>query len=230
MITNYNNFIKALMESGFSGAVGGKDDGVFGLFRYGWGAEEETGEQWHTGNPDTDPWEWRIRVLKERNDISYSKVFFKKAGYITKEWYPFFYAARRKGREFEDDYYDGLISNHAKRIYDAVLENDRLTVYRIKQIARFSRDEKSKFDSALTELQMKMYLTICEIFYNVSQKGEQYGFSETVFCTPELFWGKEFIDDANNIDDDEAIDVISRHIFKLNQNANREKVAKFITG
>ena len=84
MIQNYNDFITALFETGFSGAVGGKDDGVFGLFRYGWGAEEETGIQWHTDDPNTDPWQWRIRVLNERDDIAYAKVFFRKAGYITK--------------------------------------------------------------------------------------------------------------------------------------------------
>jgi hypothetical protein len=43
MIHNYNDFIDALFKAGFSSAVGGKDDGVFGLFRYGWGAEEEAG-------------------------------------------------------------------------------------------------------------------------------------------------------------------------------------------
>jgi len=218
------------MESGFSGAVGGKDDGVFGLFRYGWGAEDETGIQWHTGNPDLDPWEWRIRVLNERNDISYSKVFFKKAGYITKEWYPYFLAARRSGRIFEDDYYDGLISNHAKRIYEAVTEHKRLPVHRIKQIARFSREEKSKFDSALTELQMRMYLTICDIYYNVSQTGEQYGFSSTIFCTPELFWGEEVFNEAEDLHKDEAIEVLSNQILQLNPSANKEKVYKFIKG
>ena len=176
MIKNYDEFIEALLSAGFSGAIGGKDDGVFGLFRYGWGAEEETGVDWHSGDPDTDPWEWRIRVFAERNDIVYSKLFFKKAGYITREWYPYFLAARRGNRTFEDDYYDGYISNHAKRIYETVVENGRLPVYRIKQIARFSRDDKSKFDSALTELQMKMYLTICDIYYDVSQAGKPFGF------------------------------------------------------
>jgi len=230
MINNYNDFISALRKAGFSGAIGGRDDGVFGLFRYGWGAEKETGIHWHTGDPDTDPWEWRIRVLTEQNDIAYSKVFFRKAGYITKEWYPYFYAARRGDKTLEDEYYDGLISNLAKRIYDTVLENDRLPVHRIKQIAGISRDEKSKFDSALTELQMKMYLTICDIYYNISQKGEQYGFSSTVFCTPELFWGKDIIIEAECIDEDEAIEVIKNQLLYLNPNTSKTKILTFITG
>ena len=230
MIRNYNDFITALLKAGFSGAVGGKDEGVYGLFRYGWGAEEETGIHWHTGNPDTDPWEWRVRVLAERNDIAYSKIFFRKAGYITKEWYPYFLAARREGKEFEEEYYDGLISNFAKRIYDTVSEHERLPVHRIKQVAGFKREDKSRFDNALTELQMKMYLTICDVYYNISKKGEEYGFTSTVFCTTELFWGDDVFDKAAGIDKIEAIESISEKIVQANPSAPDERILKFIEG
>jgi hypothetical protein len=230
MIRNYTEFIDSLLETGFSGAIGGKDEGVFGLFRYGWGAEDETGIQWHTGNPDTDPWEWRIRVLNERDDIAYSKVFFRKAGYITKQWYPYFLAARRKGKVFEDDYYDGVISNFAKRIYNTVSEYNRLALHEIKRLAGFSREDKSRFDSALTELQMRMYLTICDIYYNVSHKGEMYGFSSTVFCTTESFWGKEVFDQADTIDEDEAVEAISEKVFLMNPAVRRDKLTRFIVG
>jgi len=230
MIANYNDFINALMDAGFSGAVGGKEDGVFGLFRYGWGSEDETGIQWHTGDPDTDPWEWRIRVFAERDDIVYSKLFFKKAGYVTKEWYPYFLAARRGGRDFEDDYYDGYISHHAKRIFDTVKEHGRLPVQRIKQLAGFSREEKSKFDNALTDLQMRMHLTICDIYYSISQKGVGYGFSSTVFSTPELFWGDEVFNRASDIDEYEAIEALTGQISKLNPSADSDKILRFIKG
>ena len=229
MIRNYNDFIEALLKTGFSGAIGGKDDGVFGLFRYGWGADDG-GTEWHTGNPDTDPWEWRIRVFNERDDIAYSKLFFRKAGYITKRWYPYFLAARRGGRDFDDDYYDGVISNFAKRIYDAVSENQRLALHEIKRVAGFSREDKSRFDSALTELQMKMHLTICDIYYNISQKGEIYGFSSTMFSTTETFWGKEVFEEAESIDEDEAIETITERILQENRAARKDKILKFIKG
>ena len=230
MIQNYNDFITALFEIGFSGAVGGKDDGVFGLFRYGWGAEEETGVQWHTDDPDTDPWQWRIRVLDERNDIAYSKVFFRKAGYITREWYPYFLAARRGGMTFEDEYSDGTLSHFSKRVYEAVAANGGLSLQEIKQIAGFKRENNTKVETALTELQMKMYLTICKIGYKVSQKGEEYGFSYTVFSTTESFWGDDVFDRAANIGEDEAVYTIKERILKLNSLAREDKIKKFIRG
>ena len=230
MIKNYNDFIAALHKAGFSGAVGGKDDGVFGLFRYGWGAEEETGIRWHTDDPDTDPWQWRIRVLNEYNDIAYSKVFFRKAGYITKEWYPYFLAARRDGMAFEDEYSSGAFSHFAKRVYEAVAENGCLSLQEIKRIAGFKREDTSKVESALIELQMKMYLTICEIGYKVSQKGEEYGFSYTVFRTAESFWGDVIFDRAANIDANEAVDKITERILTLSPSAHEKKIMKFIRG
>jgi len=230
MINNYNDFIAELLKSGFSGVVAGKDDGVFSLFRYGWGAEEESGIQWHTDDPDTDPWQWRIRVLDEHDDIAYSKVFFRKAGYITKEWYPYFLAARREGMEFEDEYSNGTLSYYSKRIYEAIVENGRLSLQDLKRVAGFKREDNFKVENALTELQMKMYLTICEIGYKVSQKGEKYGFSYTVFGTTESFWGDDVFDSAANIDTNEAVDKITERIITLNPSVHRNKITKFIRG
>ena len=230
MIKNYNDFIAALHGAGFSGAVGGKDDGVFGLFRYGWGAEDESSIHWHTGAPDTDPWEWRMRVLDERDDIAYSKVFFRKAGYITKEWYPYFLAARRGGKMFEDEYADGTISHYAKRIYEAVTGSGKLPLHEIKQIAGFKRDDNSKFDAALTDLQMKLYLTMCGRQQKVSQTGEGYGWASTMFCTVEEFWPQDVFDRASCINPKEAEIAITERVFKLNPAADSKKITKFIEG
>ena len=230
MVKNYNDFLAALFDAGFSGAVGGKDDGVFGLFRYGWGAEEETGIEWHTDDSETDPWQWRMRVLNERNDIAYAKIFFKKAGYITQKWYPFFFAARRGNRIFEDDYADGIISNAAKRIYDVVAENESLPLHEIKRLAGFKREDKSKFDGALNDLQMRMYLTIHSIKQQISSKGTEYGWSVTNFCTTERFWGENMFEQAARIGTDEAVEKIAEQILKLNPLAQEKKITKFIKG
>lgn len=228
MIHNYNDFIAALLEAGFSGAVGGADDGVFSLFRYGWGADTETGIEWHTGDPDTDPWEWRMRVLDERDDISYGKVFFKKAGYITREWVPLFLAARREGRSFAEEYANGTVSHAAKRIYETVAQNGTLPLHEIKQTAGFTRDDKSAFDRALTELQGKLFLTMCGREQKLSRYGDEYGWSSTVFCTTERFWGSELFAEAERLDPDDAVEKIKARILRLNPNAAEKKIMRFI--
>ncbi|MDR0221254.1 MAG: hypothetical protein LBI54_07625, partial [Lachnospiraceae bacterium] len=103
-LKNFKDFTKILRASGFS-LGGGNDEGIFAVVDYGWlDVPPDTPIVWHTGDPETDPWQWRIRVLDECSDIAYAKCFFKKSGYITQEYYPYFLVLRRGGQEFADDY------------------------------------------------------------------------------------------------------------------------------
>jgi len=230
MIQNYEDFCNALLNSGFS-VFDGNHEGVFGLIPFDWNEEPPDSKvRWHTGDPDTDPWVWRMRVLNERDDIAYAKVFFRKAGYITKEWYPYFLAARREGFSFEDAYFDGAVSQTAKRIYEAVSKHGSLPLDEIKRLAGFSREEKSKFDRALTELQMKLYLTVCGERQRISQMGVPHGLASTIFCTTEQFWGDELFHQAEEIRAEDAIQAIRERVFALNPAADEKKVLKFILG
>lgn len=231
MIQNYNDFVNSLLDAGFS-MGGGNSEGIFSLISWKWDEVPpyETPVRWHTGNPETDPWEWRIRVLDEREDIAYAKLFFKKSGYITKEWYPYFLAARRGGKNFTDEYEDGTVSHFAKRIYDIVIENETLPLHAVKQIGGFSKADASKFDKALVELQMKMYLTMCGRQQKISRKGEEYGWSSTVFCTIEKYFGKDMVEKADKINEQEAKEKITEQIYRLNPVAEPRKIAKFIKG
>jgi len=231
MIKDYNDFCNELLKAGFSVASGGNDEGIFGLFPYGWNEEPpDSPIRWHTGDPETDPWEWRMRVLNERDDISYSKVFFRKAGYITKEWYPYFLAARRGDRTFEEAYEDGTISHFAKRIYGVVSEHESLPLHGIKELLGVSRDDKSQFDRALTELQMKLYLAICGSQQKMSKKGREYGMASSIFCTTECFWGEEVFEKAAGLIPEQATRQITEQILKLNPMAKEKKIVKFISG
>ena len=102
MIQNFADFCRELLSCGFS-MGGGNAKGIFALIDYDWTNQDvlDTPVKWHCGDPEVDPWEWRMRVLEERTDIAYSKVFFKTSGFITRDWYPFFYAVRRNGESFE---------------------------------------------------------------------------------------------------------------------------------
>ena len=66
-ICNFQDFTAALRDAGMT--MGGENgEGVFTLCdRFG------SNVAWHTGEPETDPWEWRIRVLNECSDIAYGK-------------------------------------------------------------------------------------------------------------------------------------------------------------
>jgi len=231
MIHNYNDFLETLLNAGFS-MGGGNSEGIYSIIPWNWNEEPpyNTPVRWHTENTETDPWEWRMRVLDERTDIAYSKLFFKKSGYITKEWYPYFLVARRGGLDFEDSYSDGTISHFAKRIYDVVSASECLPLHIIKQLGEFTKEDKSGFDRAITELQMKMFITMCGSQQKLSQKGEAHGWSSTVFCTTERFFGETVFDKAEKITKEDAVQKIREQILKLNPKAQDKKITKFIFG
>jgi hypothetical protein len=238
MIQNYDDFITVLLDAGFS-MGSGSSDGIYAVLPWNWSAPppENTSVRWHTGDADTDPWEWRMRVVEERSDIAYAKLFFKKSGFITKEWYPRFLAVRRVNLNFEEAYAMGTVSHFAKRIYDVVASGDSVPIHTIKKLAGFSREDKSGFDRALTELQMRMFITICGRQQKITENKIQYkpgeplsGWSSTVFCTVEKFFGEEIINKAAAMDADTAGKEIKEQILKLNPSAQEKKMVKFIYG
>ena len=230
-IKNYNDFITTLLNAGFSMA-NGNSEGIYSVISWNWNETPpyETPVRWHTGDPETDPWDWRIRVLEERDDIAYAKLFFNKGSYITKEWYPYFLAVRRGGRSLAEEYEDGNISSLAKRIYEVITENEQIPLHVIKQIGGFNKNDSSRFDRALVELQIKMFVTMCGRQQKISKKGEEYGWSSTVFCTVERYFGEEVVKQADEIDEREAIEKITEQIYGLNPAADPRKIARFIKG
>ena len=229
-IRNFDNFVRELRIAGFS-QFGGSKDGVATLFRYGWNTQPgDEPVQWFSGDPDRDPWHWRERVVTERNDIAYAKVFFQKHGFITQEFYPYFLAARRKGRDFEDAYADGLHSRAALRIYECLRENGALPVHDIKPMAGFGRDEKSAFERALTELQMGLYITVCGHARKISRAGESYGWASDVYCLTEAFFPGEVFERAALLTEKEAAEKIGAQVYRINPGAQPGKIRRFIYG
>jgi len=231
MIKNYHDFCEELRKAGFS-VFGGNAEEIYGLIKHDW-REEPTDYplRWHTGDPETDPWEWRIRVVTEEKDIAYGKIFFRKGGFITKDWYPYFLAARRQGRSFEEEYEEGLISHFAKRIYQVFdRQFDGLAFHEVKQLVGVSKEDAAKFERAIVELQMKLYLTVSGEKQKTTETGEGYGWPSMVFSTTEVFWGEEVFDEAVALRREDAIDEITNQILQLNPGAEQKKIRKFIGG
>ena len=227
MIQNYDDFCAELLRAGFS-IGGGSDKGIYAVVPFDWTQQPAgTAVRWHTGDPETDPWEWRMRVLEERSDIAYAKLFFRTSGYITREWYPYFIAARRQGMTFDELWEDGRLTDLSRRIYETVRDNGRVPMHDIKRLGGLSGESSAHIEKAMTDLQMSMLLTICGRQQKRNAFGELYGWSSTVFCTPEEFWHTE---DPGDIPPEEAAERIRARVLELNPDAQERKIRKFIYG
>lgn len=229
MINNFSDFCDVLMKCGFS-MGGGNPKGIYAVIPYGWQEQDSilSPIKWHTGDFETDPWEWRMRVLEERDDIAYSKLFFRSSGYITKDWYPYFYAVRRNGETFDEVYENGTISEMAKQIY-AIVSAGEIPLHEIKKKGGFSREDNAKFERALVELQMRMFITMCGRAQKKNKYGEGYGWNSTVFTTVENFWYTRSFT-LPHLNPIESYALIKTQILKLNPIAKQKAIDKFIRG
>ncbi|MEE1031185.1 MAG: hypothetical protein U0L12_03490 [Ruminococcus sp.] len=225
MVNSFNEFCDELHRCGFSMA-GGNAKGIYAVVPFDWKTTiPGCPVVWHTGDPETDPWEWRMRVLEEKKDIAYGKVFFGTSGFITKEWYPYFLAVRQKGLVFDEWYDNGKISRLEKQIYEAIYENGRVALHDLKHICGITKETSSKFDRALSNLQKYLFITMCGRTPKYNKFGQAYGWNSTVFCTTEEFWGEDL---SMDISYEDAYQKIHDRILELNPDAEEKVIKKFI--
>lgn len=225
MVNSFNEFCDELLKSGFS-LGSGNAKGIYAIIPFNWtNSMPDCPIAWHTGDPETDPWEWRMRVLEERDDIAYGKVFFGTSGYITKEWYPYFLVVRRQGLTFDEWYDEGNAGQLEKRIYEAIEQNGHMALHDLKRECGIAKETSGQFDRALTNLQKTLFITMRGRTQKLSRTGEPYGWNSTVFTTVEDFWGEDL---TPNISVDEAYEKIIERILFLNPEAKEKDIKKFI--
>lgn len=129
----------------------------------GFSLEERTAsEYWWSKNPEVDPWEWRAIIARSGN-VAYGKFFDKKAGFISKEWLPYFVNYRRDGYDFDALWDDEKASRRQKKIMDLFAKENANAEYyssEVKQKAGFGKDGEKGFEGTITDLQMQMYLCV----------------------------------------------------------------------
>jgi len=230
-LKNYNDFVRILLNAGFS-MGGGNAEGVYSIVPFDWYSQPwDAPVRWHTGDRETDPWEWRIRIMEDRKDIAYGKLFFKKSGYITREWYPYFLAVRRHGVGFSQEYREGTFSHMTKRIYEVIDDcgDEGLTIPQIKKLCGFGKGDRNRAAAAIVELQMRLFITVCGWKMNYAMGGRA-GMSPARFVTSERFWGEEVFEEANDMRPVDAMEAIRERIYNLNPDADEKRINRFIRG
>lgn len=180
----------------------------------GFSVEENTSDlYWWSGDADQDPWEWR-EMMARSGRVAYGKFFGKKAGFISKAWFPHFANYRRDGYDFDSRWDEELASMRAKRIMDQFAENDELFSFQLKQLAGFGKGGEKNFDGAVTELQMQSYLIIRDFRQRLNKKGVLYGWPISVYSTPESLWGYDHVASAYSLDPADSREKVREQVKK----------------
>lgn len=221
-IRTFEEFCADLLKSGFS--MGGDNaEGVFSL-----SSLFQANLRHHTGDPETDPWIWRIRAVTEREEFAGGKFFLGKNGWITREWLPRFISVRRQGRTMEERYAQGLVPRMAKTLYDRIREEPHCHMVQLRSALGIGKEDRSRFDGALCFLQRELFIVVSGEARKTSLSGAPYGWPVTTYCTASRFFGDALEEEAAGLDPSVArIEVIDR-IRELNPAATDGAIARFL--
>lgn len=194
----------------------------------GLSVEERTvADYWWTGS-ERDPWEWREIIAKEGN-IIYGKFFNKKAGFISKEWLPYFANVRRDGYDFDSLYEDGKASRRQKMIMDLFVEEDtKIASFDLKQQAGFGKGGEKNFEGTLTSLMMQTYLCMRDFTQKKNKKGEYYGWHVAVYSTPEDIYGYKHVTSCYSESPSKSKQIIIDHINNIYPIATEKQIEKVL--
>jgi hypothetical protein len=174
------------------------------------------------------PWEWREEVAAG-GEIAYAKLFNKKAGFISREWYPDFANYRRDGYDFDARYDDGLASMPSKAIMDVLLEHEGgLLSNDLKQLAGFGKSGAKGFDTAMTHLQMQTYITARQFEYKHDKEGRPYGWGVGRYAVSENVFGAEWVTSRYAAKPAESKERIAEQAARLFPDAGVKQIDKLI--
>ena len=148
----------------------------------GWSAEEVADEDCqYTRLPDGGwewpLWEWKGPILQE-SGCAYGKFFQRKAGFISREWWPDFCNYRR--------------SLYPQPEEGSIEEYGSLITRKLRAACGFTGPKmRSRFDAYLTRLEMGGYIVTEDFVYPHDRHGREYGWGWSLLTTPEALFGRE---------------------------------------
>ena len=197
----------------------------------GFSLEERTvAEHWWSENPEVDPWEWRA-IIARSGVVAYGKFFDGKAGFISKEWLPYFANYRRDGYDFDALWDDEKASRRQKKIMDLFAEDNadvELFSNEIKQNAGFGKDGEKGFEGTITDLQHLLYLCVRDFRQKKNKNGQEYGWAIAVYSTPEHIFGYDHVTSAYSENPLESGKKIAMHINEVYPIATPDQIKKLI--
>lgn len=194
----------------------------------GFSVEERTvPHYWWSDDPTRDPWLWREQIAGSGR-VAYGKFFNKKAGFISKEWLPYFVNSRRDGYDFDALWDDEKASIRQKKIMDLFEEQAEMYSFEVKKKAGFGSGGEKNFEGTITALQMQTYLCLRDFRKRKNKAGQEYGWPIAVYTTPEQIWGYDLVTSAYGEEPARSENRILEHIREWYPIASEKAIGKVL--
>ena len=137
------------------------------------------------GGWDWPLWKWKGPIVTDGNCV-YGKFFDKKAGFISRDWWPDFCNYRRSRHPVPEE---GSIED---TILMTLRESGSLITRELRAACGFDGPKmRGKFDAYVTRLQMGCYIVTEDFVYPTDRRGREYGWGWSLLTTPEALFGRE---------------------------------------
>lgn len=137
------------------------------------------------GGWDWPLWKWKGPIVTEGNCV-YGKFFDKKAGFVSRAWWPDFYNYRRSQHPVPAE------SSIEETILLTLQEQGSMITRELRAACGFTGPKmRSKFDAYVTRLQMGCYIVTEDFVYPQDKHGREYGWGWSLLTTPEQLLGRE---------------------------------------
>lgn len=137
------------------------------------------------GGWDWPLWKWKGPIVTEGNCV-YGKFFDKKAGFISRDWWPDFFNYRRS------QYPQPAEESIEEAIVLTLQEQGSMITRELRAACGFTGPKmRSKFDGFVTRLQMACRVVTEDFIYPIDKHGNEYGWGWSLLTTPEQLYGRE---------------------------------------
>ena len=145
-------------------------------------------------------WQWKGPIISHWQ-CAYGKFFGGKAGFVSLGWLPDFMNWRRSLYPLQS------MGGDSRHILEVLRREESMLSKQLKVASGFNLSRKrtlfnpdapaeplpnrrngTVFDSLIATLQMGTYVCIADFEYQVSRRGEPYGWGVARYCTPEAMY------------------------------------------
>ena len=172
------------------------------------------------GSWDWPLWDWKGPIVTE-SDCVYGKFFNKKAGFVSRSWWPDLYNWRRHSHPAPSP---GSIE---ETILMTLREHGSMITRDLRRACGFTEPKmRSRFDGYVTRLQMACRIVTEDFVYPQDKHGKRYGWGWALLSTPEQLLGKE----ACHCDrsPEESMARMLDHLRRLLPRASEQQITKLI--
>ena len=172
------------------------------------------------GGWDWPLWKWKGPIVTSGAFV-YGKFFDKKAGFVSREWWPDFYNYRRNKYPAPEE---GSIE---ETILHTLQEHGSLITRELRAACGFDGPGmRSKFDGYVTRLQMQCRIVTEDFVYPTDKHGREYGWGWSLLTTPEALYGREACTCERK--PEESYKLLTAHLRQLLPQATDRQIQKIL--